>query len=172
MSLSGWRWERQVLLQTVLWNVWWSLCGLQSVWEGEGPKTLLSYFWVAGPSPSSKSVFALFPLKKQLPHSVSLALVLLSIFWHLLFFPSLLMKLMLTHRLRTHTLTDSADCNDCCLAPLMILLSWFPPGPCVVSEVSWRTAWHCISWAPGWDEVSEQAEKCDLKVYPETRVCC
>lgn len=70
----------------MLWNVWWSFCGVQSVWEGEGPKTLLSYFWVADPSPSSKSVFALFLLKEQLPHSVSLALLslLLSVFWHLL----------------------------------------------------------------------------------------
>lgn len=47
-----------------------------------------------------------------------------------------------------------------------------PPGTCVVSEVSRRAAWQCISWASGWDEVSEQAEEFARKTQTETRVCC
>lgn len=111
------------------------------------------------PPPVQTLVFAFFALKGQLLQSVS-GLAPLSILWLLL---SLLVRLMLTHRLRTHTLTDSSDCKGCYLPPLMILLSCCPSGPCVVSEASWRATWQYVSWASGWDEVSEQAERFALK---------
>lgn len=80
MSVSEWARQRQVLLEIVLWNVWWSFCGLQTAWEGEEPKTLESCFWVAGPSPSSNALFAL-SLKGTLTLEFLFGLALLSIFW-------------------------------------------------------------------------------------------
>lgn len=166
-------WERQVLLQTVLWNVWWSLCDFQSVWEGEGPKEFAELLLSCKSLPQLKVSLRSLPLKATATsHCVfSLGVFTLINLLTSLFFQSLLMKLMLTHSLRRHTLTDSADWNGCCLAPLMVLLSWCPTGPWVVSDVFWRTAWHCISWAPGWDEVSKQDGKCDFKAVLKPACC-
>lgn len=107
------------------------------------------------PPPALKLSLCSLSLKGTVTSQCLLGLwCLISLLASSLSFLSLLMKLMLTHRLRTHTLAG--------VKVATWLHWWYLTLICVTqvhvwfSEVSWRATWECFSWASGWDEVSEK----------------